>query len=127
VRWRYDAPRSGSSNPLWINRRHGYLLLMFALATAHRLQYAQTDAGSAPVGWQRGRRQLTGQIRDHVIVFAQGCYGLFHLVEYLLLVGSTSKIALLGSVQGRKFWPNIGSQHMPKLISESQDANKYYC
>jgi hypothetical protein len=79
------------------------------------------------VGWQRWRRQLPGQTRDHVIVFAQGCYGLFQMAEYLLLVGSTSRIALLGSVHGRKFWPNMGSQHMPKLISESQDTNKYCC
>jgi hypothetical protein len=27
------------------------------------------------------------QTREQVIVFAQGCYGIFHLAEYSLLVG----------------------------------------
>jgi Transposase DDE domain len=66
-------------------------LLMFALATAYRLQCEQADMGEEPVGWQRWRRQLLEQTRDQVIVFTQGCYGIFHLAEYSLLVGVNIK------------------------------------
>jgi Transposase DDE domain len=50
-----------------------FTLLMFALATAYRLQCEQDALGKEPVGWQRWRRQLLEQTRDQVIVFAQGC------------------------------------------------------
>jgi hypothetical protein len=66
-------------------------LLMFALATAYRLQCEQADMGEEPVGWQRWRRQLLEQTRDQVIVLTQGCYGIFHLAEYSLLVGVNIK------------------------------------
>jgi Transposase DDE domain len=64
-----------------------FTLLMFALATAYRLQREQEATGGEPVGWQRWRRQLLEQTRDHVIVFAQDCYGIFHIAEYSLLLG----------------------------------------
>lgn len=64
-----------------------FTLLLFALATAYRLQCEWEATGGEPVGWQRWRRQLLEQTRDHVIVFAQGYYGIFHLAEYSLLVG----------------------------------------
>ena len=64
-----------------------FTLLMFALATAYRLQCEREATGGEPVGWQRWRRQLLEQTRDQVIVFAQGCYGIFHLAEYSLLLG----------------------------------------
>ena len=64
-----------------------FTLLMFALATAYRLQCEQEATGTEPVGWQRWRRQLLEETRDQVIVFAQGYYGIFHLAEYSLLVG----------------------------------------
>jgi hypothetical protein len=64
-----------------------FTLLMFALATAYRLQCEREALGGEPVGWQRWRRQLLEQTRDKVIVFAQGYYGIFHLAEYSLLVG----------------------------------------
>jgi hypothetical protein len=64
-----------------------FTLLMFALATAYRLLGEQEATGGEPVGWQRWRRQLLQQTRDKVIVFAQGCYGIFHLAEYSLLLG----------------------------------------
>jgi hypothetical protein len=64
-----------------------FTLLMFALATAYRLQCAQADMGNEPVGWQRWRRQLLQQTRDHVIVFAQDCYAIFHIAEYSILLG----------------------------------------
>jgi hypothetical protein len=64
-----------------------FTLLMFALATAYRLQGEQADTGDEPLGWQRWRRQLLEQTRDQVIVFAQDCYGIFHMAEYSLLVG----------------------------------------
>jgi hypothetical protein len=64
-----------------------FTLLMFALATAYRLQCEREARGEEPVGWQRWRRQLLEQTRDQVIVFAQGYYGIFHLAEYSLLLG----------------------------------------
>ena len=64
-----------------------FTLLMFALATAYRLQCEQAETGGEPVGWQRWRRQLLEQTRDKVIVFAQGWYGIFHIAEFALLVG----------------------------------------
>jgi hypothetical protein len=68
-----------------------FTLLMFALATAYRLQCEQEDTGGEPVGWQRWRRQLLEHTRDLVIVFAQDAYGIFHMAEYSLLVGVNSK------------------------------------
>jgi hypothetical protein len=68
-----------------------FTLLMFALATAYRLQCEQDALGKEPVGWQRWRRQLLEQTRDQVIVFAQGCYGIFHMAEFALLVGVNIK------------------------------------
>jgi hypothetical protein len=59
----------------------------FHLATAYRLQCEQADTGGVPLGWQRWRRQILEQTRNHVIVFAQNCYGIFHLAEYSLLLG----------------------------------------
>ena len=64
-----------------------FTLLMFALATAYRLQCEREARGGEPVGWQRWRRQLLEQTRDKVIVFAQGYYGIFPLAEYSLLLG----------------------------------------
>jgi hypothetical protein len=64
-----------------------FTMVMFALATASRLQYARETTGGEPVGWQRWRRQLCKQSRDKVIVFAEGHYGIFHLAEYSLLLG----------------------------------------
>lgn len=64
-----------------------FTLLMFALATAYRLQCEQADTGKEPVGWQRWRRQLLQQNRDKVIVFAQGYYGIFPMAEFALLLG----------------------------------------
>jgi hypothetical protein len=58
-----------------------------ALPALYRLQCGREDRGGEPVGWQRWRRQLLEQTREQVIVFAQGAYGIFHLVEYSLLVG----------------------------------------
>jgi hypothetical protein len=64
-----------------------FTLLMFALATAYRLECERAAVGGEPVGWQRWRRQLLEHTRDKVIVFAQGYYGIFHLAEYSLLLG----------------------------------------
>jgi Transposase DDE domain len=64
-----------------------FTLLMFALATAYRLQCEQEATGGEPVGWMRWRRQLLEQSRDKVIVFAQEWYGIFPLAEFALLVG----------------------------------------
>jgi Transposase DDE domain len=64
-----------------------FTLLMFALATAYRLQCEREATAGEAVGWQCWRRQLLEQTREQVIVFAQGAYGIFHLAEYSLLVG----------------------------------------
>jgi hypothetical protein len=64
-----------------------FTLLMFALATADRLQCEWEAMGGELIGWQRWRRQLLERTREKVIVFAQGYYGIFHLAEYSLLVG----------------------------------------
>jgi hypothetical protein len=64
-----------------------FTVLMFALATAYRLQCERADMGKEPVGWQRWRRQLLKQTRDHIIVFAQDYYGIFHMAEYSWLLG----------------------------------------
>jgi len=47
----------------------------------------QSSLGGESVGWQCWRRPLPEQIRDKVIAFAQGYYGIFHLAEYSLLLG----------------------------------------
>jgi hypothetical protein len=62
-------------------------LRLFALATAYRLPCEHADTGGESVGWQRWRRQLVEHTRDQVMVVAQGCYGIFPLAEYSLLVG----------------------------------------
>jgi hypothetical protein len=64
-----------------------FTLLMFALATAYRLQCEHEATAGEAVGWQRWRRQVLEQTRDKVIVFAQGHYGIFHIAEYSLLLG----------------------------------------
>jgi hypothetical protein len=64
-----------------------FTLLMFALATAYRLECEREARGGEPVGWQRWRRQLLEQTRAQVIVFAQGYYGICYLAEYSLLLG----------------------------------------
>jgi Transposase DDE domain len=68
-----------------------FTLLMFALATAYRLQCERDALGGEPVGWQRWRRQLLEQTRDQVIVFAQGYYGVFHITEFAVLLGGKVK------------------------------------
>lgn len=81
-------------------------LLMFALATAYRLQREQEDTGGEPVGWQRWRRRLLEQTRDMVIIFAEDCYGIFHIAEYSLLLG----------VQLKDVPPGIGS--CPQILAK---------
>jgi hypothetical protein len=68
-----------------------FTVLMFALATAYRLQSAQDDIGGEPFGWQRWRRHLLEQTRNLVIIFAEDYYGIFHLAEYSLLLGVNLK------------------------------------
>jgi hypothetical protein len=74
-----------------------FTVLMFALATAYRLQAEPDDLGKAPVGWQRWRRQLLQKTRDDVIVCARDCYGIFHMAEYSLLLGVRLKDVSPGS------------------------------
>jgi hypothetical protein len=68
-----------------------FTLLMFALATAYRLQCEREATSGEPVGWQRWRRQLLEQTRDKVLVFAQGAYGIFHIAEFAVLMGGNVK------------------------------------
>jgi hypothetical protein len=39
------------------------------------------------MGWQRWRCHFLEQMRELVIVFARGAFGIFHLAEHSLLVG----------------------------------------
>src|SRR5262249_54158798 len=64
-----------------------FTFLMFALATAYRLQCELAELRAEPVGWQRWRRQLLEQSRDKIIVFAREWYGIFPLAEFALLAG----------------------------------------
>jgi hypothetical protein len=64
-----------------------FTLLMFALATAYRLQGEREAMGGEAVGWQRWRRQLWEQTREQVMVVAHGYDGIFHLAEDSLLLG----------------------------------------
>jgi hypothetical protein len=64
---------------------------LFGLATASRWPCEPEERGREPVGWQRWRRQLREQTRDHVIVLAQDGYGIFPRAESSLLVGVNSK------------------------------------
>ena len=77
-----------------------FTMVMFALATAYRLQCAREAIGGEHVGWQRWRRQLREQTRDKVLVFAEGHYGIFHLAEYSRLLG----------VKLKDIPPDIGSR-----------------
>jgi hypothetical protein len=62
-------------------------LLMVAWATAYRLPCAPDARGQGPVGWQRWRRPLLEQSRDHVSVLAQDSYAILQMAEYSRLVG----------------------------------------
>jgi hypothetical protein len=64
-----------------------FTLLMFALATAYRLPCEREATGGELVGWQRWRHRLLEQTRDHVIVFARDCDGIFPMAKYSLLLG----------------------------------------
>jgi hypothetical protein len=68
-----------------------FTLLMFALATTYRLPCEGEETGGEPVGRLRWQRQLLEHTRDQLIVFAQGTYGIFHMVEYSLLRGFNIK------------------------------------
>jgi Transposase DDE domain len=83
--WELGHPPQKTDRAVRVHVR--FTLLMCALATAYRLPCEHEDTGGELVGWQRWRRQLLERTRDHVIIFAQGCYGSFHLAEYSLLLG----------------------------------------
>jgi Transposase DDE domain len=97
--WDLDHPPQKSERAVRVHVM--FTLLMFALATAYRLQCEREAMGGDPVGWRRWRRQLLEQTRDKVIVFAQGYYGIFYLAEYSLLLG----------VQLKDVPPDIGGRH----------------
>jgi hypothetical protein len=83
--WRLGPPPKKTARAVRVHVV--FTLLMFALATAYRRQGEPCDLGAEPVGWQRWRRQLLQQNRDQVIVCAQGCYGIFPMAEFALLLG----------------------------------------
>jgi hypothetical protein len=87
--WRLKHPPQKTARAVRVHVL--FTLLLFALATAYRLQCEQADTGGEPLGWQRWRRQLREQTRDHVMVLAQGYYGIFHMAEYSLLLGVNIK------------------------------------
>lgn len=85
-----------------------FTLLMFALATAYRLQGEREALGGEPVGWQRWRRQLLEQYRDKGIVFAQGAYGIFHIAVFALLMGAKRKVVPPGLGTRREILAKYG-------------------
>jgi hypothetical protein len=95
--WRLTHPPQKTARAVHVHVL--FTLLLFALRTADRLQCGQEATGGEPVGWQRWRRQLLAHTRDHVIVFAQDCYGIFHMAEY----------SLLSDVQLKDVPPGIGT------------------
>jgi hypothetical protein len=87
--WDLGHPPQNTERAVWVHVV--FTLLMFALATAYRLQGEHEALGEAPLGWQRWRRQLREQTWDMVIVFARGAYGIFHMAEYSMLLGGKLK------------------------------------
>lgn len=87
--WDLKHPPQKTARAVRVHVR--FTLLMFALATAYRRQCEQQALGGEPGGWQRWRRQLLEQTRDHVIVCAQGDYGIFHIAAFALLMGVNLK------------------------------------
>jgi hypothetical protein len=87
--WSLQHPPQKSARAVRVHV--AFTLLMFALATAYRLQCEQEATRGEPIGWQRWRRHLQEQTRDLVIVFAQDSYGIFHIAEYSLLLGVNIK------------------------------------
>ena len=87
--WRLKHPPQKTARAVRVHVM--FTLLIFALATAYRLQCEQEDTWGESVGRQRWRRRLLERTRDLVIVFAQGYYGIFHIAEYSLLVGVNIK------------------------------------
>jgi hypothetical protein len=83
--WDLGYPPQKSERGVWVHMM--FTLLLFVLATAYRLQCEREALAGDAVGWQRWRRQLLEQTRDHISVFAQDCYGIFHIAEFVLLVG----------------------------------------
>lgn len=95
---------------------------MFALATAYRLPCVHDGGGGAPVGWQRWRRQLVEQTRDHVIVCAQDGYGILHLAEHSWGLGGTIKDRPPGSGTHRQILAKYGrAAHPPPYTRISED------
>jgi hypothetical protein len=84
--WRAQHPPQKTARAVPVHVR--FTVRRFALATADRLPCAQADRGQEPVGWQRWRRQLLEQARDHVIVFAQDAAGILHRAADSLLWGA---------------------------------------
>jgi hypothetical protein len=87
--WSLQHPPQKSARAVRVHV--AFTLLMFALATAYRLQCEQEATRGEPIGWQRWRRHLQEQTRDLVIVFAQDSYGIFPIAEYSLLLGVNIK------------------------------------
>ena len=93
-------------NAVVVGQRHGrdygpggktvFTLLMSALAAVYRLPCEQETFGGQPMGWQRWRRCLLEQMRELVIVLAQGAYSISHLAAYSLLIGVKLKEVRLG-------------------------------
>jgi hypothetical protein len=83
--WELGHPPQKSERAVRV--RVVFTMLLFALATAYRLQGEQAATVGEPVGWQRWRRQRLEHTRNLVIVFAQGACGIFHLAEYSRLSG----------------------------------------
>jgi hypothetical protein len=107
AKWDLGHPPQKTERPVRVHVV--FTLLMFALATAYRLQCERAALGGEPVGWPRWRRQLLEQTRGKVIVFAQGSYGIFHIAEDSLLLRAKLKDVPQVSGHASKFWPHMDS------------------
>jgi hypothetical protein len=87
--WDLGRPPQNTARPVRVHVL--FTLWLCALAPAYRLACEREAMGSERVGWPRWRRRLLEQTREQVIVFVQGCYGIFHLAEDSLLVGVRRK------------------------------------
>jgi hypothetical protein len=84
--WRRRPPPQKTARAVRVHV--GCTRLRFARATASRRRCAAVERGTAPVSWQRGRRQLRPQNREQRIVFAQGDDGIWHGAESSMWLGA---------------------------------------
>ena len=59
------------------------------------------------------------------MIFAEDSYGIFHMAEYSLMLGASSRKYLLAPARARTSSPSMGSELMPDLLSEFPNYEAY--